>query len=66
MFRDVELEANKLLGRVILHEIDHLYGVLFLDHLSVAKKKLHRGKLKQIQHGEMEVTYPVVSALITV
>ncbi len=28
------LEANGLLGRVILHEMDHLNGVLFIDHLS--------------------------------
>ena len=61
-FHDVEMEASGLLGRVILHEIDHLNGVLFIDHLPSAKKKLHNKTLKQIQRGEMEVNYPVVTA----
>ena len=64
--RDVELEANGLLGRVILHEIDHLNGVLFLDRLSAAKRKLHREKLKQIERGEIEVSYPIVTSKVTV
>ena len=61
-FKNVELEANGLLGRVILHEIDHLNGVLFIDHLSSEKKKAHTDVLKQIQRAEMEVNYPVVTA----
>ena len=65
-FKDAELEMSGLLGRVILHEIDHLNGVLFLDHLSTAKKKLHRAKLKLIERGEMEVAYPIVSATVAV
>ena len=64
--RDVQLEANGLLGRVILHEIDHLNGVLFLDRLSAGKRKLHKEKLKQIEHGEVEVSYPIVTAKVTV
>ena len=61
-FQNVELETSGLLGRVILHEIDHLNGVLFIDHLSAEKKKLHSEELKKIQRGEMEVTYSVVTA----
>lgn len=61
-FRDVELNAGGLLARVILHEIDHLDGVLFIDHLPTARKKLHSDLLKKIQRGEMEVQYPVVAA----
>ncbi len=61
--REVELEAEGLLARVILHEIDHLDGVLFLDHLSTERKKNHREQLKQIQRGEMDVAYPVVTAV---
>ncbi len=61
-FNDVELEVNGILGRVILHEIDHLNGVLFIDHLSTVRKKLHSTSLKQIQKGEIEVSYPVVTA----
>ena len=61
-FRDVELKVCGLLGRVILHEIDHLNGVLFLDHLPATKRKSHSKMLKQIQRGEFEVNYPVVTA----
>jgi peptide deformylase len=59
-FHTQELEATGLLARVILHELDHLNGVLFLDHLSKEKLKAHKEHLKQIQHGGAEVTYPVV------
>jgi peptide deformylase len=33
-----ELEANGLLATCIQHEIDHLNGVLFIDHLSKLKR----------------------------
>lgn len=60
--RETEIEAEGLLGRVILHEMDHLDGILFLDHLTPERKKAHRDQLKQIQRGEMDVAYPVVTA----
>ena len=47
----VEEEASGLLSRVYQHEIDHLDGVLFFDHLSVIKRELfkkeYRRALKQ-------------------
>lgn len=33
-----KLQAEKLLARVIQHEIDHLDGILFIDKISKAKK----------------------------
>jgi peptide deformylase len=65
-FRDLndkaqEFVADGLLARVILHEVDHLNGVLFLDHLSPAKRKLLKGKLSRIRRGEVETSYPVIS-----
>lgn len=33
------LDADGLLARVIQHELDHLNGVLFIDHLSELKRK---------------------------
>lgn len=65
-FRDLsydlrEIEAYGLLGRVILHEIDHLNGVLFIDHINVIKRKLLKGRLNKIDRGEVEVNYDVVS-----
>lgn len=44
----VEEEAQGLLARVYLHEIDHLDGVLFFDHLSVLKKELFKKKYKRV------------------
>lgn len=62
-FKDVELRASGILARVLLHEIDHLNGVLFIDRLPDAQKKLHKESLKQIQRGELDVPYPVVTAV---
>lgn len=61
-FKDTELEVNGVLGRVILHEIDHLDGILFIDRLSNEKKKIHADLLKKIHLGEIEVSYPIVTA----
>jgi peptide deformylase len=61
-FQEVELSASGILSRVILHEIDHLDGVLFIDHLPKARRKSHDEILKSIQRGEFEVEYPVITA----
>jgi len=34
-----EVEADELLARCIQHEIDHLHGKLFIDYLSVLKRR---------------------------
>ncbi|MCJ7496548.1 MAG: peptide deformylase [candidate division Zixibacteria bacterium] len=44
----VEIEGEGLLSRALLHEIDHLNGVLFIDHLSTIKRKLLGKKLRKI------------------
>ena len=36
----IEIEAEALLARVFQHEVDHLNGVLFIDHLGKAKREL--------------------------
>jgi peptide deformylase len=36
--RPFTLDADGILGRVIQHEIDHLNGVLFIDHLDEKKR----------------------------
>jgi len=41
------LEASGLLSVVIQHEIDHLDGVLFVDHISKLKKGMIIRKLKK-------------------
>lgn len=44
----VEMEARDILARVVQHEMDHLDGVLFTDHLSPLKKTMLRGRLKRL------------------
>ena len=41
------IEAEDLLARVLCHEIDHLNGKLFIDHLSPLKRSLIKKKLKK-------------------
>jgi peptide deformylase len=36
--REHEIEADGLLARVVQHEVDHINGVLFIDHLSKLKR----------------------------
>lgn len=44
----LELEADGLLARCLSHEIDHLNGVLFIDHISSLKRTLIRNKIKKL------------------
>ena len=42
-----ELEASEMLSVCIQHEIDHLDGILFVDHLSKLKQKRLKKKTKK-------------------
>ncbi len=42
-----EIEGEELLSRCLQHEIDHLNGVLFIDHLSRLKKGIFKQWLKK-------------------
>ncbi|MEC9441781.1 MAG: peptide deformylase [Myxococcota bacterium] len=44
---EFELEADGLLAVAIQHEIDHLDGVVFLDHLSSLKRRMALKKYKK-------------------
>jgi peptide deformylase len=61
-FRVQELDTEGLQARVILHEIDHLNGVLFFDRIGSVRRKLLRGRLNKVARGESETAYPVVLA----
>ena len=52
-----EEEFDGLTARVILHEYDHIEGVLFLDYLSGMRKRLLKGKLAKISKGDVDVEY---------
>ncbi len=44
-----DIRGENLLARAFCHEIDHLAGVLFLQHLSMLKRDLIRRKIKKLR-----------------
>ena len=46
-----------LVARVIQHEYDHINGVLFVDKISPLRKRMIKGKLKDITKGNVKVSY---------
>lgn len=41
-------DASGLLARALQHEIDHLNGILFIDHVSALQRTMVSGKLKKL------------------
>jgi peptide deformylase len=63
-FYDVDMhehriEADGFLARVIQHEIDHLQGKYFFDHLSPVRRAMAHPKLKRIQLRQVQTSYPL-------
>lgn len=48
------LKATGMLARVLQHEIDHINGILFIDHLSPVRRALLNGKLKRLERESQE------------
>ncbi len=46
--RPIQIEAEGYLAIVLQHEIDHLNGKLFIDHLSALKRELYKRRLKKM------------------
>lgn len=46
------LEASGLLARAIQHEVDHLDGILFIDHLGALKRQFLVSRWKKDHRGE--------------
>jgi peptide deformylase len=44
-----DIRGENLLARAFCHEIDHLHGVLFLQHLSMLKRDLIKRKIKKMR-----------------
>ena len=44
-----EMRGEELLARAFCHEIDHLNGVLFIQHLSMLKRDLIKRKIKKLR-----------------
>ena len=46
---EFEIRGEELLARAFCHEIDHLNGILFIQHLSMLKRDLIRRKIKKMR-----------------
>ena len=58
-FNQHEEEMSGFLARIVQHECDHLEGKLYIDHVSLIRKQLIRGKLNNIIEGKVRCDYPV-------
>lgn len=47
-----EMDAEEILAICVQHEMDHLEGILFVDHLSRLKKDRARKKLEKMRRRE--------------
>lgn len=56
-FNYTEETYEGLTARVILHEYDHIEGILFTDHLSPLKKRLIKKRLERISKGMVDAEY---------
>jgi peptide deformylase len=46
--KPLDIEAEDLLAICLQHEIDHLDGTLFIDHISSLKRSLYKKRLKKM------------------
>jgi peptide deformylase len=48
---EFEMTGEDLLARAFLHETDHLYGRLYISHVSALKRDLMKRKIKKLQRS---------------
>ena len=58
-----EGEFSRWKARIIQHEYDHIEGKLFVDHLSVLRRRLLKGKLADISRGNVRTDYRILAPL---
>ncbi len=52
--KELTLQATGILARAIIHEYEHLQGILFIDHLSELRRKLLESRLKELIEEEQK------------
>ena len=52
--KPMEFLAEDRFARVIQHEVDHLHGKLFIDHISSLKRSLYKKRLRKLLREEQE------------
>jgi peptide deformylase len=57
-----ELDARDLLARCLQHEIDHLHGKLFIDYLSLLKRRAAIRKYREARGDDRALTRKIVPA----
>lgn len=45
--KPLKIEADELLALVLQHEIDHLNGILIIDHISSLKRQLYKRRVQK-------------------
>jgi peptide deformylase len=48
---EYEMTGEDLLARAFQHETDHLYGRLYITHVSALKRDLMKRKIRKLQHA---------------
>jgi peptide deformylase len=48
---EYEMTGEDLLARAFQHETDHLYGRLYITHISALKRDLMKRKIRKLQHA---------------
>jgi len=61
-FQPHQRSFNGLTARIILHEYDHIDGILFIDYLKPLKRTLLKRKLDDISKGKVKVDYRMMFA----
>ncbi len=46
---EISFSCNGLVARIVLHEVDHLTGVLLVDRMSPAERKAHQRSLRKLR-----------------
>jgi peptide deformylase len=53
--KEITLEGRDLLARAFCHELDHLNGILFLEHLSFIKRDMIKRRIRRlVKQGKWE------------
>lgn len=55
--KEVVIEGDERMGRLIQHEIDHLDGTLLLDRL---EPDVRKQALRELRQAQLDATFPVV------
>lgn len=61
-FKPHEEVMTGFLSRIVQHELDHLDGQVFTDHISGIRRQLIRSKLNNIATGKTRADYPTRTA----